>query len=71
MKDKTIEVKIPINVISKVEEARKAANWYGQMDFSDYLSMIILRAVDYEKERYKNFNETLLEDEKVILFPNK
>lgn len=71
MKAKNVEIKIPVDLITKVDKMRKSTKWYAAMPFSDYLQMLILRAIDYERQRVEELKDiSNNNDGTFILFPD-
>ncbi len=72
MGTKLVEIKIPVDLITKVDKMRKSTKWYSKMDFSDYLHMIITRAVEYEQQRISELQElSAHNDGTFIMFPDR
>ncbi len=59
MKNKYVELKIPIEIITKVEKVKKNAHVHGDVPFSEYLNMLILKAVDDELGRIDHYREAV------------
>ena len=71
MNGKNVEMKVPIDIIDKVDQVRKSTKWYSRMPFSEYFQMIILRGVEFERQRMEDFQNLKSEaDDTVILFPH-
>ncbi len=71
MNGKNVELKVPIDIISKVDQVRKSTKWYSRMPFSEYFQMIVLRGVEYEKQRIEEFQNMSTDDDTVIMFPHE
>jgi hypothetical protein len=71
MNGKNVELKVPIDIISKVDQVRKSTKWYARMPFSEYFQMIVLRGVEYEKQRIEEFQNMNTDDDTVIMFPHE
>lgn len=70
MNGKSVEIKVPVDIVTKVDQVRKATKWYSKMSFSEYFQMIVLRGVEYERQRMEDFNSITAEsDDTVIVFP--
>ena len=59
MKNKYVELKIPIEIITKVEKVKKNAHVHRNIPFSEYLNMLILKAVDDERGRIDQYREAV------------
>lgn len=71
MNGKNVELKVPIDIISKVDQVRKSTKWYSRMPFSEYFQMIVLRGVEYERQRIEEFQNMSIDDDTVIMFPHE
>ena len=70
MNEKNVEMKVSVDIISKVDQVRKATKWYSRMPFSEYFQMIVLRGVEYERQRLEDFQKINADDDgTVIMFP--
>ena len=58
MKKKYVEMKIPVDIISKVEKVKKRAHGCADITFSDYLNRVILRGIGIEEQEIEEFKKS-------------
>ncbi len=58
MKKKYVEMKIPIDIISKVEKVKKRAHGCADITFSDYLNRVILHGIGVEEQEIEEIKKS-------------
>jgi hypothetical protein len=58
MKKKYVEMKIPVDIISKVERVKKRAHGCADITFSDYLNRVILNGIGVEEQEIEEIKKS-------------